>query len=127
MRLLLLCLAFLFGSCHAEEPRSTPLMGYLLTHFQNPEAMTQQEMDKLQIPLGIRVKPGYQLAFVYSMDTTHAYYVEEVPAMARIIMLVKGDHFILGIYQEDQDKPLGRMHDCIEITSDGDEDHDVDE
>ncbi len=106
---LMLCGSFGFGV--EAEPKST--MADLLRLRPDAQAIAQQELDKVQPQLHIRVRAGYQLAFVYDDRTGNSYYVEEIPAGRPLIMLVS-EHQVLGIFQEDTDKPLGTADDCIE-------------
>ncbi len=124
MRLLLLCLALMFGmGCQAADPQTPSqeptveiTMGHILTIVRDPSPMTQPEMDKFLPAIGINVKIGYQLAFLYSVDTTHSLYVEAIPARAHLVMLTVGEHFVVGIFPENQDAPTSKisMEDCVE-------------
>ncbi len=101
-------------------------MGHLLTIVKDPSPMTQVEMDKFLPPIGLKVKPGYQLAFLYSVDTTHTLYVESIPARAHLVMLTIGEHFVVGIFPENQDIPTSEigMEDCVEAIE-PEIDHDI--
>ncbi len=76
-------------------------------------AITQDQINLAQAKLKIRVKPGYQLVFVYDEPSNKAYYVDHAALLTPLIMLVSKDT-VLGILPEDPDKELGDETDCIE-------------